>query len=127
VRVQRWLLIILRLLIVIGLLLIIVIVRNMSRANVEGSQLGRSQRGLGVEDGWEDRHVRELKEHLIPLTMNNLLVAPHNLKALIHHIHVLICALACGKDTSKHLQDAIVGVGGRRGTTIVGSARSHRS
>jgi hypothetical protein len=45
------LLITLHLLIVIGLLLIVVIIRNMSRANAEGSQLGRSQRGIGVGDG----------------------------------------------------------------------------
>jgi hypothetical protein len=31
-------------------------------------------------------NVRELLERLIPLAVNNLLVAPHNLWALIHHI-----------------------------------------
>jgi hypothetical protein len=40
---QCRLLIVLHLLIVVGLLLIIVIIGNMSRANAEGSQLGRSQ------------------------------------------------------------------------------------
>jgi hypothetical protein len=34
----------------------------------------------------EDRDVGELLERLISLAVNNLLVAPHNLKALIHHI-----------------------------------------
>jgi hypothetical protein len=42
-KMKCWLLVILRLLIVIGLLLIDVVVRNMSRANAEGSQFGRSQ------------------------------------------------------------------------------------
>jgi hypothetical protein len=72
------LLVVLCLLIVAGLLLI-VIVRNMSRAIVEGSQLSRSQRGVGVGDKLEDRDVRELLERLVPLVVNNLLVAPHNL------------------------------------------------
>jgi hypothetical protein len=73
------LLIVLHLLIILGLLLIIVVVKNMSRANAEGIQLGRSQQGLGVRDGREDRNVGKLQERLIPLTMNDLLVAPHNL------------------------------------------------
>jgi hypothetical protein len=72
------LLVVLCLLIVAGLLLI-VIVRNMSRAIVEGSQLSRSQRGVGVGDKLEDMDVRELLERLVPLVVNNLLVAPHNL------------------------------------------------
>jgi hypothetical protein len=54
-------------------------------------------------DGREDRDVWELLERLIPLAVNNLLVALHNLKALIHHIQTLISAPACGKDTSEHL------------------------
>jgi hypothetical protein len=59
--------------------------------------------------------------------MNNLLVAPHNLKALIHHIQTLISASACGKDTLEHLQDAGVGSRSGGGTTTVGSAsRSSR-
>jgi hypothetical protein len=41
--------------------------------------------------------------------VNNLLVVPHNLKVLIHHIQMLISAPACGKDTSEHLQNARVG------------------
>jgi hypothetical protein len=60
------LLVVLHLLVVVGLLLII-IVGNMSRANVEGSQLRKSQRGVGVGDGREDRDVGELLEWLIPL------------------------------------------------------------
>jgi hypothetical protein len=94
-----------------------------SRANVKSNQLGRSQRAVGVGDGWEDRDVGELLERLIPLAMNNLLVAPHNLKVLFHHIQTLISAPACGKDTPEHLQD--VGVGSRSGggTTTVDSVR----
>jgi hypothetical protein len=49
-------------------------------ANVESSQLGRSHRAVGVGDVWE------LLERLVPLAMNNLLVSPLYLKALIHHI-----------------------------------------
>jgi hypothetical protein len=57
--------------------------------------------------------------------MNNLLVAPHNLKALIHHIHGLIRAPASGKNTLEHLQDARVGTrsGSSSGRT---STRSHQ-
>jgi hypothetical protein len=86
--------------------LIVIVRRNTSRANVESRKLNRSQRAIGVRDGWEDRDVGELLEWFVPLAVNNLLVVPHNLKALIHHIQVLISALACGKDTSEHLQDA---------------------
>jgi hypothetical protein len=53
--------------------------------------------------------IGEILERLVPLAVNNLLVAPHNLKALIHHIQTLISASACGKDTLEHLQDARVG------------------
>jgi hypothetical protein len=53
--------------------------------------------------------------------MDNLLVALHNLKALLNHIHVLIYALTHGKDTSEHLQDARVGTRGGGSTTIAGS------
>jgi hypothetical protein len=82
-----------------------------------------------VEDGREDRDIGELLEWLIPLTVNNLLVMPHNLKALIHHIQMLISAPTCDKDTSKHLQDAGVGSGSRGGTTTTGRVRrsSNRS
>jgi hypothetical protein len=74
-------------------------------------------------DGQEDRDVGELLERLIPLTVNNLLVALHNLKALIHHIQTLISASACGKDTPEHLQDAGVGSMSGGGTTTVDSVR----
>jgi hypothetical protein len=51
-KMRRRLLIVLRLLVVGGLLLlIIVIVVNSRRTNAEGSQLGRSQRGVGVGMG----------------------------------------------------------------------------
>jgi hypothetical protein len=55
--------------------------------------------------------------------VNNLLIAPHNLKALIHHIQTLISAPACGKDTLEHLQDAGVESRCGGGTTTVGSVR----
>jgi cytochrome b561 len=42
-QMQSWLLVVLHLLLIIGLLLIIIVGRNTSRANVESSQLGRSQ------------------------------------------------------------------------------------
>jgi hypothetical protein len=100
-----------RLLIVVGLRLIVVVRRSTSRANAESSQLGRSQRAVGVGDGREDRDIRELLEQIVLLAVNNLLIAPHNLKVLIHHIQTLIGAPAYGKDTSKHLQD--VGVDSR--------------
>jgi hypothetical protein len=67
--------------------------------------------------------VGELLEWLIPLAVNNLLVASHNLRALLHDIQALIRASTHRKDASEHLQKAIVGVGGRRGTTVAGSAR----
>jgi hypothetical protein len=63
------------------------------------------------QDGWEDRDVGELIERFILLDVNNLLLALHNLKALIHYIQTLISAPTCGKDTPEHLQD--VGVGSR--------------
>jgi hypothetical protein len=67
--------------------------------------------------------VGELLERLIPLAVNNLLVAPHNLKAMIHHIQTLISAPICGKDTPEHLQDAGVGSRSGGGTTTVSSVR----
>jgi hypothetical protein len=94
-----------------------------SVSNAKSSQLGRSQRAVWVRDGREDRDVGELLERLILLAVNNLLIAPHNLKALIHHIQTLISASACGKDTSEHLQDVGVGSRSRGGTTTVGSVR----
>jgi hypothetical protein len=117
------LLIVLRLLVIVGLRLIVIARINISKANAENSQLGRSQRVVGVEDRREDRDIGELLERLIPLAVNNLLVAPHNLKALIHHIHTLISAPACGKDTPEHLKNARVGSKSEGGTTTAGSAR----
>jgi hypothetical protein len=83
---RRQLLIVLYLLVVGGLRLIVVVRRNTSRANAESSQLDRIQRAIRAGDGWEDRDVGEFLERLIPLAVNNLLLAPHNLKALIHYI-----------------------------------------
>jgi hypothetical protein len=80
------LLIVLRLLVIAGLLLIVFIIKNTSRANAKGSQLGRSQRGIGVGDERKDRNIEKLQEWLIPLAMNDLLVVPHNLQALLHDI-----------------------------------------
>jgi hypothetical protein len=77
------LLIVLRLLIVTSLLLIIIVIRNTSKANAKGSQLGKSQRGVGVGDGREDKYVEKLQERLVLLAVNDLLIAPHNMKALI--------------------------------------------
>jgi hypothetical protein len=116
-------LIVLRFLVVVGLLLIIIIIGSTCGADAKSSQLSRSQRGIGVRDGQVDRHVRELKERLIPLTVDNLLVVPNYLKALLHHIHVLIHAMAHGKDTLEHLQEARVGTRGGGSTTTLGSAR----
>jgi hypothetical protein len=55
-----WLLIVLHLLIIVGLLVIDVVIKNTSRANAKGSQLNKSQRGVGVGDGREDRYVGKL-------------------------------------------------------------------
>jgi hypothetical protein len=128
VKIQCQLLVVLCLLIIVGLLLII-IVRNMNRANAEGSQLSRSQRGVGVRDGdgWDDRNIGKLQERLIPLAMNDLLVAPQNLQVLLHDFQALIRAPTHRKDASEHLQKVVVGARGRRGTTTTGSARSRRS
>jgi hypothetical protein len=126
---MKWsqLLMVLRLLIIVSLRLIIVVRRNTSRANAKSSQLGRSQRAVGVGYEQEDRDIGEFLEWLIPLAVNNLLIAPYNLKAMIHHIQTLINASAYGKDTSEHLQDAGVGSRSRGGTTTAGSvSRSSR-
>jgi hypothetical protein len=72
-----WILVILCLLIITGLLLLLII-ENTSRANAKSSQLGRSQRGIGVGDGREDRNVKKLQEWLISLAMDDHLVVPHN-------------------------------------------------
>jgi hypothetical protein len=63
------------------------------------------------------RVLQELLERLILLAVNNLLVAPHNLQALLHDIQALIRAPTHRKDAFEHLQKAVVGTGGRRGTT----------
>jgi hypothetical protein len=93
----------------------------------KGSQLSRSQRGVGVGDGREDRDVEELLEWLVPLAVNNLLVVPHNLQVLLYDIQALIRALTHHKDASEHLQKAAVGTEGRRGTTVAGSVRRSSS
>jgi hypothetical protein len=72
------------------LLIITVVIVNTSRTNTKSSQLSRSQRVKGVGDGWLDRDAEELKDWLIPLTVDSLLVALHNLKALLQHIQALI-------------------------------------
>jgi hypothetical protein len=75
----------------------------------------------------KDGGVGELLEWLVPLAVDNLLVAAHNLKALIHHIQTLINVPTCDKDTPEHLQD--VGVGSRSGggTITASSVRRSRS
>jgi hypothetical protein len=131
VQTPRQLLIVLGLLIIVGLIFIIIVVikagRSMRGTNVKDGQLSRSQRGIGVEYGREDRHTRELMEWLIPLTVNDLLVAADNLHALLYHIQTLIGAAAHGEDTSKHLQGPGVGAGGGGGgiTTSGSVSRSH--
>jgi hypothetical protein len=67
---------VLRFLIIVDLRLIVIVRRNTSRTNAKSSQLSRSQRAVGVGDGWEDRDVGELLEWLVPLAVNNLLVVP---------------------------------------------------
>jgi hypothetical protein len=123
------LLVILHLLIVIGGLLLLIIIgsgRSTRGSHAKSGQLSRSQWGIGVINGRVDGHVLELKKRLIPLTVDNLLVAPNDLNALLHHIHALICAVAHGKDTTEHLQNPGVGARGGGGTTAAGSAsRSH--
>jgi hypothetical protein len=123
------LLIILHLLIVIDglLIIIIVIIGSSSGTNAKTNQISRSQRGIGVGDGWEDGHVRELKKRLILLTVDNLLDVSNYLKALIHHIHVLIRATTHGKDTPEHLQETRAGASGGGGATIVGRVRRSHS
>jgi hypothetical protein len=50
VKELHWLLSVLHLLIITDLLLLLIVVINSSRTNAEGSQLGMSQRGIGVGD-----------------------------------------------------------------------------
>jgi hypothetical protein len=76
----------------------------------------------GVRDGWEDGHVRELLEWLIPLTMNDLLVAANNLHALLNDIQSPIRAATHGEDTLEHLQHPGALRRGRGGTTAAGGA-----
>jgi hypothetical protein len=105
VQAPRRLLNALYLLIIIGgiLIIIVVVFGSTSRTNAKSSQLSRSQRGIGVGDVWEDRHVGELKKQFIPLTVDDLLIVPHNLKVLLHHIHALIHAPAHSKYASEHI------------------------
>jgi hypothetical protein len=124
---MRCLLLVVLCLLIVASLLLIVVIRNMSRANAEGNQLCRSQRGVGVGDMREDRDIGELLERLVPLVVNNLLVAPHNLQVLLHEIQALIHASTHHKDTSEHLQKAAASAGGRRGTSATGSVRRSSS
>jgi hypothetical protein len=102
--------IILRLLIIIGGLLIIIIVvvagRSMRGTYAKSGQLSRSQLGIGVINGRVNGHISDLKERLIPLTVNDLPVMVNNPHLLVHHIHALIYATAHGEDTFEHLQKA---------------------
>jgi hypothetical protein len=123
VQAPHGLLVVLRLLIIVGGLLINIVVVNTSRTNTKSSQLSWSQRGIRVGDWWEDRDIKELKEWLSSLTVYDLLVAPNNLYVLLHYIHVLVCAMAHGEDTSEHLQKPDVGAGGRGGIIPAGSVR----
>jgi hypothetical protein len=73
-----------------------------------------------------DGHVWKLNQGLIPLIVNDLLIAMNNVKSGLHHIHALICVTSHDKDTLEHLQEPRVGAGGGGGTTVVGSvSRSH--
>jgi hypothetical protein len=113
------LLVVLRLLIVIGLpfIIIIIIVGSTCRTDAKRSQLSRNQQGIGVINWRVDGHVRELKKWLIPLTVNDLLVALDDLNALLHHLCELIYAMTHGKYTPEHLQDGGIGARGGGGTT----------
>jgi hypothetical protein len=131
VQAPRQLLIILCLIVVIGDLLIIIVIivivrRSIRGAHAKGSQLSRSQGGIGVDDRWIDGHVGELKKRLIPLIVNDLLVAVDNQHALLYHIQTLIYEAAHVEDTLEHLQESGDGARGGVGTTTVGSvSRSH--
>jgi hypothetical protein len=93
-KTSHYLLVVLCLLVVADLLLLIIVVINSSRTNTEGSPLSKSQQGLGIRDRWVDRDVWELKERLILLAVNDLLVGLNNLQMLLHDIHALIRVLA---------------------------------
>jgi hypothetical protein len=111
------------------------LVASSSSSSSSGARVGpmpKATNSIGVSEhrdwGWVvRRHVRELKKWLIPLNVDNLLVALNYLKVQIHHIHVLIRVTAHGKDTPEHLQE--VGVGATRGggTTTAGRARRSHS
>jgi hypothetical protein len=75
---HKLLVVLCRLIIVSGLLIIIIVI-NTSRTNTKNNQLRGSQQVIGVGNGWVDRDVRELKKCLIPLVVNDHLVAPNNL------------------------------------------------
>jgi hypothetical protein len=78
-----------------------------------------------VINGRVDRHVKELKERLIPLTMNDLLIVVNNLHLLLYHIHALICVTTHGEDALKHLQEIGVLRGGRDTIAVGSVSRSH--
>jgi CHASE3 domain sensor protein len=57
VQAPHGLLVVLRLFVIVGGLLIVIVVivvGSMSETNAKSSQLNRSQRGIGVGDGWEE-------------------------------------------------------------------------
>jgi hypothetical protein len=51
------------------------------------------------------------------------LVPPKVVGVALKDINALVCMVAHGKDTSEHLQNAEVSIGGGRGTATVSSAR----
>jgi hypothetical protein len=82
-----------------------------------------SQRGVRVGDGWVNQLLGELDKRVIPLTMNDVLVPPEDVGAVLMDIHALVGAMTHGEESMKHLQDAGVSSRGGRGTTIVGRVR----
>jgi hypothetical protein len=52
--------------------------------------------------------------------MNDVLVPPEDVGAVLMDIHALVGAMTHGEESMKHLQDAGVSSRGGRGTTIVG-------
>jgi hypothetical protein len=117
------------LLVIVGSLLLLIIIdvigRSMRGSHAKSGQLSRSQRNIGVVNGRVDGHVKELKERLIPLTMNDLLIVVNNLHLLLYHIHALICVTTHGEDAPKHLQKIRVLRGGRDTITAGSVSRSH--
>jgi hypothetical protein len=59
----------------------------------------------------------------IPLAVENLLLPPKDLCAVLRNIHALVGPVGHGQDTPEHLQEAGVGTGGGGGTTTLGSLR----